>query len=482
MTDNDTIVAVSTPTGYALRAVVRLSGPEAVEIVGRRFRPGAGGGEAACSAEAASAAKAGCLAPTDWRRAFRASRGVLALSADGLEVPVTVYVMRAPRSYTREDVAEIHLPGSPPLLDMVLDDLLGGGDGKIRLARPGEFTERAFLNGRIDLAQAEAVLAVIRARSDSELLAASARLDGRVSAECAAIQDELAGLRALVEAALDFAEHDIQLISEQEVLERMRCVGHRLRLEAEKGRGELASDGRLHVVICGPPNAGKSSLLNRLVGQEVALVHHRPGTTRDPVGSEIELGGVYFAITDTAGLRAGASGIEAAASEKARRLARTAQLLIVVLDGSRLLDADMLELASGAPPNRVLCAVNKCDLPQVLNEPLLKVSGVAGEIVHTSALTGEGMEELREALGHVVFEGRLDASAADCLYNARQRDAVRRAIRRLEEGEGAVREALGYEFVALHLREATDELGEITGTVTSDDILGRIFSRFCIGK
>ena len=458
MSKADTIIAVSTPAGYAPRAVVRLSGPGALGAVEARFRPQGGG----------------------WSRTFRATRGALRLSEDGLEVPVTVYVMRAPRSYTREDVVEVHLPGSPPLLDMVLDEFLA--EGSIRLARPGELTQRAFLNGRIDLAEAEAVLAVIRARNESELLAATARLDGKASAECAALQSELAGLRALVEASLDFAEHDIEIVGGDEVLDRVRSIAGRLRREAQSGRGELGSDGCVHVVICGPPNAGKSSLLNWLAGQDVALVHHTPGTTRDPVRTEIEVHGVYFAVTDTAGLREAPSGIEAVAAGMARRLADGAQLLVLVLDGSQPLDAGALEVARGTPPNRVLCAVNKCDLPQVWDETLLHESGVAPEIVHTSALTGEGMGELREALGRVVFEGRLDASAADCIYNARQRDVVRRALCYLEEAQGALRGGLGNEFVALHLREATEALGEVTGQVGAQDVLDLIFSRFCIGK
>jgi len=455
MSDADTIVAVSTPAGYAPRAVVRLSGPRALSAIEPRFRPAA----------------------SHWRRTFRATRGTLTLVAEQLDVPVTLYVMRAPRSYTREDVAEIHLPGSPALLDMVLDDLLASGG--IRPAGPGEFTRRAFLNGRIDLAQAEAVLAVIRSRNEAELLAAGARLGGSVSAECAAVRDELVELRALVEAALDFAEHDIDLIGPEELFRRCERIGGRIEAEVARGRGELASDGHVHVALCGPPNAGKSSLLNRLAGREVALVHETPGTTRDPVRQEIELGGVYFAVTDTAGLRAGACGVEQEAARHARAAARRAQLLILVLDGARPLADSDLDVARSAEPGRVLCAVNKCDLPQALDEEALEA---AWERVHVSALTGEGMPALREALGRAVLEGRLDASAADCLFNARQREALRRCLQGLNEGQQAVREGLGYEFAALHLREATDSLGGVTGEVTSDDVLGRVFSRFCIGK
>ena len=473
----DTIVAVSTPAGYALRAVVRLSGEASLDVVGRLFRP-----EVTTSEHPQTSLGVAPSLRGDWARTFRATQGTLLLPESALGAPATVYVMRAPYSYTREDVVEIHVPGSPALLDMVLDEVLQAGAGHVRVARPGEFTERAFINGRIDLAQAEAVLAVVRAGSEAELLAASARLEGKASSECETIQGELADLRALVEASLDFREQDIELITEQEFLRRAESIRGGLESAIEKGRGELASDGAIHVVICGPPNVGKSSLLNRLAEKDVALVHHRPGTTRDPIQSEVEVGGIYFRLTDTAGIRPKASGVEAVAVEKARSIARLAQLLMLVLDGSAPLKDEFLVIARGADRGRVLCVINKCDLPQVLKEELIEQAGVAGEIFHVSALTGQGLDGLREALSRVVFEGRLDASAADCLFNARQRDALRRAAGRLTEAQAAVSEGLGYEFAALHLREATDDLGEVTGTVTSDDILGRIFSRFCIGK
>ena len=463
----DTIVAVSTPAGRSLRAVVRLSGPQALACAAARFRPD---GRAA------------------WDAPFRATRGFARLLNRALEFPAVLYVMRAPHSYTREDVVELHVPGSPALLDMILDDIVGSGDG-VRLAEPGEFTRRAFLNGRIDLSQAEAVLAVVRARSEAELLAAAARLRGGAGRRAARFQQAVTDLRVLVEAALDFAEHGIGLVAEADFVERCARLCADMTAEASRGRGELASDGAVHAVICGPPNAGKSSLLNRLAGRDVALVHPRAGTTRDPVSAEVEMGGVSFRLTDTAGLldthRAapspgGSPDVEAV--RRAREAVRSAQLAVVVVDGSLPELPDLGAVAGVLPRERTLCVVNKCDLPRELDERALGAEAFAYETVRTSALTGEGVDALREALGRTVAEGRLDASAADCLFNARQRAALRRAQEEVEMAGSAVREGLGYEFAAVNLREAADALGEITGQVTPQDVLDRIFSRFCIGK
>lgn len=459
----DTIVAVSTPAGHSARAVVRLSGPHALACAAARFRPRDD-------------------AAPDWSGTFRATRGEFLLLGEGLAVPALLYVMRAPRSYTRQDVVEAHLPGSPALLDMVLDDLLAHGPGGVRLAEPGEFTRRAFLNGRIDLSQAEAVLAVIRARSEAELLAAAGKLQGSVARRCAALQDAVTELRVQVEAALDFAEHGIELVGEGEFLQRCARIRQEMEREAAKGRGELASDGTVHVVLCGPPNAGKSSLLNRLAGSEAAIVHHRAGTTRDAVRAEIEVGGLFFRLTDTAGLAAGAEGPDAEAVRRARQHAASCQLLVLVLDGSAPLPPDAVPAADLPPRERVLCVINKCDLPQVLAEGGLNADGFAWETVHTSALTGEGMDALRDALGRTVAEGRLDASAADCLFNARQRSALRGALAEVRAAQDAVRAGMGYEFAAVNLREAADALGEVTGAVTPQGVLDRIFSQFCIGK
>ena len=461
---DDTIVAVSTPAGHAERAVVRLSGPEALACVADRFAPD-------CGTPAGG-----------WSATFRATRGRLLLRGPGARCPCLLYVMRAPHSYTRDDVVELHLPGSPALLDLVLDDLLAHGPGAVRLAEPGEFTRRAFLNGRIDLAQAEAVLALVRARTEAELVAAASKLRGSVGRQCAALQRQVTDLRVQTEAELDFAEHGIELLPREGFLARCAALRRRIGREAAAGRGEVASDGHVHAVICGAPNVGKSSLLNRLAGQEAAIVHPRAGTTRDAVHAEVRIGAAGFRLTDTAGLMGGAAGPDAEAVRRARAAIRASRLLILVLDGSQAAPPGALEPARLLPRERVLCVISKCDLPQRLDEGALGLPQCAWQVLHTSALSGEGMDALREALWRAVAEGRLDASPADCLCNARQRHALRRAVAELARAERAVRDGLGYEFAAVNLRAAGDALGEVTGEVTSQDVLDGIFRQFCIGK
>ena len=266
-------------------------------------------------------------------------------------------------------------------------------------------------------------------------------------------------------------------MGEPELVERCRALRSRAAGYLTGGRAQAASDGCVSVVLCGAPNAGKSSLLNRLSGADRALVHGRPGTTRDAVSAEVEVEGVRFRLTDTAGLATGMAGADADAVEHARRRVRSAQLVVLVLDGSAPAPDGALEAVRAVPRERLLCAVNKCDLP-----PALDAASLRGAVVRTCALSGEGVEDLRREMVRAVVEGRLDASASDCLLNARQREAVRRAVREVERAEEAAEGGLGLEFAAFNLREAGDALLKVTGQTADGDVLDRIFSRFCVGK
>ncbi len=468
---NDTIVAVSSAQGVAMRTIIRLSGPDAVNTSRAFFTSSESGGE-------------------DWEQGFSVSSGHLILPYDEiLAVPVLIYTMRAPFSYTKEDVVEIHLPGSPALVDLILDALLGSGGDYLRLAGPGEFTERAYLNGRIDLAQAEAVMSIITARNKSELLAANSRLGGSTSKLVSSVQKDIVELRAAIEASLDFESQGIELVPRHEFVQRCKELTDKLEGELDRYQGEKVNKDCVRAVFVGPPNAGKSSLLNRIIGHEAALVHASSGTTRDAVEEKVVINGVDFILTDTAGISAftapgkrqdDCEALDDLAAEKSRQTLEGAQVVLLVFDASEPVPREWKNMSGWVDKNRTIGVMNKCDLPLAADESLL--SECFRDIVHVSALTGAGVEQLKGVVGRIVTEGRLDFSAADCLFNARQREAVREALARIRDAQGAANAELGYEFSALHLREASDALARVTDEADSQDVLDSIFSRFCIGK
>jgi len=487
MAPDDTIVAVSTPAGASPAAIVRLSGPEALAIVG------------ALLAEPAIDLAA--------FPAYTALDTHLRLRPDGPPVPATVYVMRAPRSYTREDVAEMHTLGSGPLVRMLLDAATARG---ARVAEPGEFTRRAYLNGRIDLAQAEAVLGIIQARGEAELRAATRALAGRPARHVHELHDALVGLRAQVEASIDFAMHDIELIADGELVAAIDDALAGLNGELRSAdAGALPPEG-IRVALCGLPNAGKSSLFNALLAGDHALVADLPGTTRDAVAEPLTLDGVRFRLYDTAGLflRGNAGGtflgeeatfsrkgflpqhpfagdaadIDAEAVVRAWGLIAGTHIAVAVLDGSRPVGAAERALWAAIDAPRKLLALHKADLPQAVSDR--EAAALAGDapVLRTSALTGEGVDELRAALVAAVRTGQVDASPADVVWNARHRQSLRRARAALERARAAAAAGLGDEFVAADLRDAHTALAAITGHVVAEDILDVIFAEFCIGK
>jgi len=456
---DDTIAAVSTPAGSSAAAIVRLSGPRAFAIL------------------------EGLLAEPSPRLAalpcYSAVEAPLRLRAGGPALPATLYLMRAPRSYTRQDVAEVHTLGSVPLVRMLLDAAVERG---ARIAAPGEFTRRAFLTGRIDLAQAEAVLAIIQATTAAELRAGTRALQGHRSRHIHGLHDALIGLRAQVEASIDFAEHDIELISRSALLaaldEALAGVGRELR---NADAGVLPPEG-IRVALCGLPNAGKSSLFNTLLGRDRAIVTEVPGTTRDAIAEPLAVEGVRFRLYDTAGLTRAADPLDAEAVARSEGLIAGAQIALVVLDASRPLGEEERRLWSQIDAPHKLLVLNKSDLPLAVSAK--EAADLAGEaaVLRTSAVTGQGIAEVRSALAALVRGGRVDASPSDLVWNARHREALRTAREALGRARDAAAGDLGAEFVAADLRDAHDALGAITGQVVAEDILDVIFAEFCIGK
>ncbi|NLA67431.1 MAG: tRNA uridine-5-carboxymethylaminomethyl(34) synthesis GTPase MnmE [Gammaproteobacteria bacterium] len=441
-----TIVAVATPPGSGGVGIVRLSGPGARaiarEVCGRSLRP---------------------------RHAhhvrFRDAAG------DAIDDGIAL-LFAAPASYTGEDVVELQGHGSPVLLQALVARCCGLG---ARMARPGEFTERAFLNGRLDLAQAEAVADLIAAADLTAARAARRSLDGRFSRRVEDLAEALVAIRVHAEAAIDFADEPLETLGGAELSARLGAARAGLAaLLAEADRGRRLRDG-LHAVIVGPPNAGKSSLLNALAGSERAIVTDVAGTTRDLLRETVHVDGAALTLVDTAGLRAGGDAIEREGMRRARAELERAGLAIAVLDardpgaGRAALAADL----EGAP--QVLWLHNKADLLPAGAPPPPE-----GEL-RLSARTGQGMEALHARLHALVVGDGGAPTEGEFTARARHVDALRRAALDLEAAAAAL-EGETLELAAESLRDAHHALGEITGRMGADDLLGQIFSRFCIGK
>ncbi|MFH1023208.1 MAG: tRNA uridine-5-carboxymethylaminomethyl(34) synthesis GTPase MnmE [Planctomycetota bacterium] len=456
MTNDDTIVAIASPPGPAARGIVRLSGPAAFAVARAVARWDENPGAGAWSAVEASVDL-----------------------GEGADLPARLFLMKAPRTYTREDVVEFHTVGSPPALAEIVRRCVAAG---ARPAPPGEFTRRAFLNGRIDLAQAEAVAALIRARSEAEGLRAIRTMDGALSRDVASVRERLQDILAEIEAALDFAEEDIPEIRGEALSGPLTGIRADLERLACFSAAQSPSPEGVSVVLAGRPNAGKSTLFNRLVGFTRAVVSEVPGTTRDPVGAAAEIDGLRFRFVDTAGLAAKAGGIEEAAMARARAAARDADRVVVVMDGSAPLAPEDDSLLGDPPPGKRIIVINKSDLPSGLDLGALAARVAGSPILALSALTGDGVDALQRLLVEDVRRGRVGEAADGCLVTARQEDCLVRARDAAAAAAGAVAAGEGLEVVALAFRETLAALGELTGEAAGEDILDRIFSRFCVGK
>jgi len=476
---DDTIVAVSTPAGSAERAIVRLSGDRAVAIADRLFtlsdvREVRGGcGDPPRKAIPPMATRARPCRPT-----YTASRGHVYLSAHAMSVPATVYLMRGPASYTRQDVVEFHVGGWPAVVPLLVEAVVAGG---ARPAEPGEFTFRALLNGRLDLAQAEAVMAVVDAGSRAALRAAGDLLAGDLSTRVQALADRVRQVLALVEVDLDFSDQDVPPVPPQEIADRLADVRADLADLGRRSRGMETFGGAIRLVIAGWPNVGKSSLFNRLLARDRAIVAAEAGTTRDEVRAALRRGGLTFTLSDVAGLDQARDELEGKVRARALEAVGRADLVILALDATAASYRRTEELLSLVTAPMVV-AVTKCDLaPPARARAWVRERGLAVPVVATSAVTGEGVETLGEALADAVRSGRVDRAAAGPVVTARHRAALERAAVALARAHRQARRAEpAGELVALELNEALDALATITGA--RGDVLEEIFSRFCIGK
>lgn len=459
----DTIAAIATAPGEGGIGIVRLSGPDALPIALQIFRSGR-------SLRVPDPAQI---------ESHRMYYGGIVDPADGNVVDEVMLVwMRAPRSYTREDVVEIHCHGGYVPVRAVQSLCLRHG---ARLAEPGEFTLRAFLNGRIDLSQAEAVAGIVTAQTGRSLDLAIGELRGRMTERLRPARDALVETLAFLDAAADFPDDEIPALDVDAALKRIVDVLDQVVASAETGL--LYREG-VQIAIVGRPNVGKSSLLNRLIGQERAIVTDIAGTTRDVVSETITLDGIPATLLDTAGITETADVVEAIGVERSRHALTTSALLIVVLDRSQpLTDADrqVLDLVDQRlDPAGVVYVLNKADLPARLDTDELPLPPGA-PLVTLSTVTGAGMDELKHTL-HDVAVGQSEAATRPALVTARQFDALRRAQEHAMAALEAREMGVPLDLLAVDVRAALYAVGEITGEHVGEAVLDEIFSRFCIGK
>ncbi len=469
----DTICAIATPAGEGGIGIVRLSGPQALGIASQVVRLRSGIPLSSVPSHTLHLADL-VMPASDKRKDVRIVHKFQPVS-DFLDEALVVY-MKAPRSFTAEDVVEIQSHGGALVLGMVCKVCIESG---ARMAEPGEFTKRAFLNGRLDLSQAEAVLDTIRATSSAGLNIAQRHLRGDLAREVEQARASLLTVLAHVEAGIDFVDEDISFLQRDELLRivRVACVVVQ-KLEATAQEGRILREGA-RVVILGRPNVGKSSLLNRLLREERAIVTAFPGTTRDVIEESIDLDGVMIRLVDTAGVRETDDLAEQEGIKRTRAAQDEADLLLVVVDGSVPLTSDDRELLSVSSHRKHVVLLNKADLADTVETDVALAGHSSYRI---SAKTGMGVEMVKVALRAQLVSGGFEAAESVTVTNVRHGDALRRAGESLAQALESVQCGMAGELVSIDVRAAADALGEITGAITTDEILCRIFSEFCIGK
>ncbi|MEW6724985.1 MAG: tRNA uridine-5-carboxymethylaminomethyl(34) synthesis GTPase MnmE [Bacillota bacterium] len=451
----DTIVALATPPGEGAIGIVRLSGPAALAIA-RGFWHGAK------------------VIPR------RVQVGTVREPSGEIVDEVILIYMPGPHSFTGEDVVELHGHGSPLALRRIMELCLAGG---ARLARPGEFTERAFVHGRLDLTQAEAVIDIIRASSEGALRAASGQLSGVLRRQVEQWCQSLVGMLATIEASIDFPD-DVEEVDRAELWRELDGLVHEVaRVRSTWRQGRILREG-MRLAIVGRPNVGKSSLLNRLLREERAIVTDIPGTTRDTVEEQISLAGVPVRLVDTAGLRETADPVERIGVERAYREVERADLVLLVVEAAGGLTPEDSAIAAQIPPEvPVVVVINKTDLAPTL-EGKERLAGEVGAraVIAVSAWSGAGLDQLEETIRHLVLGGELPPQESAVVANQRHFTELATAERHLAEAIEALQGQAALDVVSIDLREAWMSLGRITGKEVTDEVINEIFSRFCVGK
>lgn len=463
MQQGDTISAIVTPPGEGGVGIVRLSGEEAFAIADAMFR-----------------AKSGKKIEDIRSSSF--TYGHILDEKGKILDEALMLVMRTPNSYTKEDVVELQCHGGAVVLRTVLERSFSLG---ARPAQRGEFTKRAFLNGRIDLSEAQAVMEIVGAKTKASLRMASGRLSGKFSGKIVELRHKILDMIAHLEATIDFPEDGIDEVVLDDVHLRVVIIKENIdTLLKTAHAGRILKDG-LRTAIIGKPNVGKSSLLNALLLEERAIVTDIPGTTRDSIEAFVNVGGIPLVLTDTAGIREAKDEVEKIGIERARSCAEEASLVLIVFDGSTPMTAEDEEILRIAKERDSVFLINKSDQPQKYEESYektIRANLPEAVVLQISAKTGEGIEALSGLIEEKVYGGELKGDEASFVNDAREADILRRASEYLANALQTIENGMSADFVSIDLRSAWETLGEITGETVGEDIIDEIFSKFCLGK
>jgi len=453
----ETIAAISTPPGAGGIGIIRMSGAQSLSILQLLFTPK----DSSCT-----------------YRSHQFYYGHIHHPEDGKILDeVMAVIMKGPHSYTREDVVEIHCHGSFLILQNILDIIVSNGAG---LAAPGEFTKRAFLNGRIDLTQAEAVIDILSAKTRKGVDLAQEQLSGRLYRLIEPIQKRITEMRAVVEVAIDFPDEDIDIVNIDKMSSELESdvIAPLYKLLGNVSQGRLYREG-ISLVIAGRPNVGKSSLLNTILQEERALVTAIPGTTRDSIEEIIDIGGVPVRIIDTAGIRSNAGEVEELGIIRAKELINKADIVLFLLDGSVPVTDEDKSLYQDVSHKPVLAVINKIDLG--CNKEIASL-GIPGDPVQISAKNQQGIDTLKHAIFNKITSGKEQWEEDACSPNVRHQVALKKAMSAAERILTTLQMGLTNDLIAVDLQECLDCMGDIVGETTTDDILDVVFEQFCLGK
>jgi len=459
--DEDTITAIATTPGYSGIGIVRISGTKAIEIADEVFK----------------SVKGKLLKELPDRKM---NYGYIYDPDTGEKIDeVLVTAMRAPYTYTREDVVEINCHGGNMPLKRTMEIVLDKG---ARVAEPGEFTKRAFLNGRMDLSQAEAVIDIINAKSNMGLKTAVSQLEGGLSKRVAVIMDKLLSMMSRIEASIDFPEYDIEEVTAGELKQdASEAISMMDRLISTASTGKIIREG-LRTAIIGKPNVGKSSLLNALLRENRAIVTDIPGTTRDIIEEFINIRGIPLKVIDTAGIREADNIVEKIGVEKTRESIEKADLILLVFDAAEPLSDEDRIIIDMVKKKKLIILINKTDLDVKLDVKEIKTIFKGRPVILISLAEEKGLNKLEDTIYNMIFSGEVKTTDSVMITNIRHENCLKRAKESLKEANRAIEEGMPVDLISIDIKKAMEDLGEITGESITDEIVNRIFEDFCIGK